>query len=118
MFGVQTAKASWLINNQLFATYREAADVSLNGKPLFPMLLLFRQTPSAVEPPEFLIKSSVAPKQMRTFLRHDTLAVLFSPFVMGDGDVELLKATPRETDKLTDNWRKSPPGDDDWHDYA
>jgi hypothetical protein len=117
VFGVQTAKASWLISNQLFAAYSQAADVSLNGKPLFPMLRLYAKD-SGKNNGSFLIKSSVATKQMRITLYADLFTVLFSPFVMGDGDVELLKATPRDTADLTDNWRKSPPGEDEWHEYA
>ena len=118
VFGVQTAKAEYLINMAFFDCYGRASDASLNGKPLFPMLRLFSEAPNQSPTPNFLIKSSVATKQMLTSIGSDMLEVYFSPFVMGDGDVELLKATPRRTAELTDNWRKSPPGADDWHDYA
>jgi len=118
VFGVQTAKARWLINMALYDCYEKATDASLNGKPLFPMLRRFSQTPALEPRPNFLIKSSVATEQMQCRINTDWLDVVFSPFVMGDGDVELLKATPRLTADLTDNWRKSPPGDDAWHEYA
>jgi hypothetical protein len=115
VFGVQTAKARWLINTAFYDCYEKATDASLNGKPLFPMLWRFSQTRALDPTPEFLIKSSVATEQMKCRINTDMLEVLFSPFVMGDGDVELLKATPRLTADLTDNWRKSPPEDDAWH---
>jgi hypothetical protein len=118
VFGVQTAKADYLINMALYACYERATDASLNGKPLFPMLWRFRETPIQRPTPNFVIKSSVATKQMLSGIATDMLEVYFSPFVMGDGDVELLKATPRLTADLTDNWRKSPPEDDQWHGYA
>jgi len=118
VFGVQTAKAAYLIQKQWGDCYEKATDVSLNGKPLFPMVWRYNQTPNRDPVPAFLIKSSVATQQMSQYHGSDWLAVVFSPFVMGDGDVELLKATPRLTANLTDNWRKSPPEDDDWHGYA
>lgn len=118
VFGVQTAKACYLIQVQFVSSYTKASDASSSGKPLFPMLWRYKRTQEGDPLPEFLIKSSVATRQMTKGLGLDFLDVVCNPFVMGDGDVELLKATPRNTDNLTDNWRKSPPGDDDWHGYA